>query len=158
MRNDEGRSVWIYAACGIVPVIWLALLTAPYLSGGLFAIIEKLPEAMAEPFSITVCGDSVKTVLIFLLAYGMGIGIYFSTRRNYRKGEEHGSAKWGNTQAVNKKYSTKNFTDNKIMTKNVRISYNSRKHRRNVLMMVVGGSGSGKTRFYAKPSAPVRAV
>ena len=74
MRNDESRSVWIYAACGIVPVIWLALLTAPYLSGGLFAIIEKLPEAMAEPFSITVCGDSVKTVLIFLLAYGMGIG------------------------------------------------------------------------------------
>ena len=152
MRNDESRSVWIYAACGIVPVIWLALLTAPYLSGGLFAIIEKLPEAMAEPFSITVCGDSVKTVLIFLLAYGMGIGIYFSTRRNYRKGEEHGSAKWGNAQEVNKKYSAKNFTDNKIMTKNVRISYDMRKHRRNVLTLIVGGAGSGKTRFYAKPN------
>ncbi len=152
MRNDEGKSAWIFAACGIVPVVWIALLTAPYLSGGLFDIIEKLPEAMAEPFSITVCGDSVKTVLIFLLAYGMGIGIYFSTRRNYRKGEEHGSAKWGNAQAINKKYSAKNFTDNKIMTKNVRISYNSRKHRRNVLTMVVGGSGSGKTRFYAKPN------
>lgn len=152
MRNDEGRSVWIYAACGIVPVVWLALLTAPYLSGGLFAIIEKLPEAMAEPFSITVCGDSVKTVLIFLLAYGMEIGIYLSTRRNYRKGEEHGSAKWGNAQAVNKKYSAKNFTDNKIMTKNVRISYDMRKHRRNVLTLIVGGAGSGKTRFYAKPN------
>lgn len=152
MRNDESRSVWIYAACGIVPVIWLALLTAPYLSGGLFAIIEKLPEAMAEPFSMTVCGDSVKTVLIFLLAYGVGIGIYFSTRRNYRKGEEHGSAKWGNAQVVNKKYSAKNFTDNKIMTKNVRISYDMRKHRRNVLTLIVGGAGSGKTRFYAKPN------
>lgn len=152
MRNGESRSVWIYAACGIVPVIWLALLTAPYLSGGLFAIIEKLPEAMAEPFSITVCGDSVKTVLIFLLAYGVGIGIYFSTRRNYRKGEEHGSAKWGNAQAVNKKYSAKNFTDNKIMTKNVWISYDMRKHRRNVLTLIVGGAGSGKTRFYAKPN------
>lgn len=152
MRNGESRSVWIYAACGIVPVIWLALLTAPYLSGGLFAIIEKLPEAMAEPFSITVCGDSVKTVFIFLLAYGMGIGIFFSTRRNYRKGEEHGSAKWGNAQAVNKKYSAKNFTDNKIMTKNVRISYDMRKHRRNVLTLIVGGAGSGKTRFYAKPN------
>ena len=150
MRSDEGRSVWIFAACGIVPVVWIALLTAPYLSGGLFAIIEKLPEAMTEPFSITVCGDSVKTVLIFLLAYGMGIGIYLSTRRNYRKGEEHGSAKWGNAQAINKKYSGKRFTDNKIMTKNVRISYDSRRHRRNLLTMVVGGSGSGKTRFFAK--------
>lgn len=152
MRNDESRSVWIFAACGILPVVWLALLTAPYLSGGLFAIIKGFPEAMAEPFSITVCGDSVKTVLIFLLAYGLGIGIYLSTRRNYRKGEEHGSAKWGNAQAVNKKYSAKNFTDNKIMTKNVRISYDMRKHRRNVLTLIVGGAGSGKTRFYAKPN------
>lgn len=152
MRSDDGRNAWIFAACGIAPVVWIALLTAPYLSGGLFTIIEKLPEAMAEPFSITVCGDSVKTVLIFLLAYGMGIGIYLSTRRNYRKGEEHGSAKWGNAQAVNKKYSAKNFTDNKIMTKNVQISYDMRKHRRNVLTLIVGGAGSGKTRFYAKPN------
>ena len=152
MRNDEGKSVWIFAACGIVPVVWLALLTAPYLSGGLFAIIKGLPEAMAEPFAVAVCGDSVKTVLIFLLAYGLGIGIYLSTRRNYRKGEEHGSAKWGNAQAVNKNYSAKNFTDNKIMTRNVRISYDMRKHRRNVLTLIVGGAGSGKTRFYAKPN------
>jgi len=152
MRNDEGKSVWVFAACGIVPVVWLALLTAPYLSGGLFAIIERLPEAIAEPFKVRLCGDSVKTVLIFLLAYGMGIGIYVSTRRNYRKGEEHGSAKWGSAQAVNKKYSAKNFTDNKIMTKNVRISYDMRKHRRNVLTLIVGGAGSGKTRFYAKPN------
>lgn len=152
MKNDEGKSVWIFAACGIIPVAWLALLTAPYLSGGLFTIIERLPEAMVEPFKVRLCGDSVKTVLIFLLAYGMGIGIYVSTRRNYRKGEEHGSAKWGSAQAVNKKYSAKNFTDNKIMTKNVRISYDMRKHRRNVLTLIVGGAGSGKTRFYAKPN------
>ncbi len=152
MKNDEGKSVWIFAVCGIIPVAWLALLTAPYLSGGLFTIIERLPEAMAEPFKVRLCGDSVKTVLIFLLVYGMGIGIYVSTRRNYRKGEEHGSAKWGSAQAVNKKYSAKNFTDNKIMTKNVRISYDMRKHRRNVLTLIVGGAGSGKTRFYAKPN------
>lgn len=70
----------------------------------------------------------------------------------YRKGEEHGSAKWGDVKAVNKKYSARNFTDNKIMTKNVHISYNMRKHQRNVLTMVVGGSGSGKTFRYAKPN------
>ena len=71
--------------------MWLALLTAPYVSGGIVEIMQNLSVAVENPFSITVCRDSVRTVLIFLLAYGMGIGVYFSTRRNYRKGEEHGS-------------------------------------------------------------------
>ena len=152
MRNGEKQTAWIASLFGILPVIWFALLTAPYLSGGLLEIIEKLPGAMNHPFQIEVCKDSVKTVLLFLGCYGMGIGIYVSTRRNYRKGEEHGSAQWGNRQEVNKKYSEKNFEANKLMTKNVRISYNSRKHRRNLLTIVVGGSGAGKTRFYCKPN------
>lgn len=152
MRHGERQNTWIASLCGILPVVWFALLTAPYLSSGLLEIIEKLPGAMKHPFQIEVCKDSVKTVLLFLGCYGMGIGIYVSTRRNYRKGEEHGSAQWGNTQEVNKKYSEKNFEANKLMTKNVRISYNSRKHRRNLLTIVVGGSGAGKTRFYCKPN------
>ena len=66
--------------------MWLALLTAPYVSGGIVEIIGNLSVAIENPFSITVCGDTPRIVLIFLIAYGMGIGIYFSTRRNYRKG------------------------------------------------------------------------
>ncbi|WP_420314517.1 VirD4-like conjugal transfer protein, CD1115 family, partial [Anaerovorax odorimutans] len=84
--------------------------------------------------------------------YLFGLGIYVSTRRNYRKGEEHGSAKWGEARAINKKYCEKPFTANKLLTQNVRISYNSRKHRRNLLTVVVGGSGAGKTRFFCKPN------
>ncbi len=152
MRNDEGKSVWIAALCGILPAIWSALLVAPYLSGGLFAIIEGFPEAINHPFHIEFCGDSVKTVLIFLLCYGMGIGIYVSTKRSYRRGEEHGSAKWGDAGVINKKYRSKRKKPEKLMTQNVRISYDSRKHRRNLLTMVIGGSGAGKTRFYAKPN------
>lgn len=152
MRNDDKKSVCFSALFGILPVIWFALLTAPYFSGGLPEMIEKLPKAVNQPFQITLCKDSLKTVLLFLCCYGMGIGIYLSTRRNYRKGEEHGSARWGNAQDINKKYSEKNFEANKLMTKNVRISYNSRKHRRNLLTIVVGGSGAGKTRYYCKPN------
>lgn len=150
MRNDDRQTVWVFAVCGILPVIWLALLTAPYLSDGLFDIINGLSEAIGRPFSIELCKDSVKTVLIFLLAYGMGIGIYISTKKNYRKGEEHGSAKWGDAKAINKKYSAKKLEENKIMTQNVQISYDMWKHRRNVLTLVIGGAGSGKTRFYGK--------
>ena len=152
MRSGEKQAAWIFAAFGVLPVVWLALLTAPYLAGGLPEVIRGFPDAINHPFSIQLCGDSFRAVLIFLVIYGMGIGIYISTRKNYRRGEEHGSAAWGNARAVNKKYSEKDFGANKIMTSNVRISYNSRKHRRNLLTVVVGGSGAGKTRFYAKPN------
>lgn len=108
---------------------------------------------MNNPFSVTVCEDSLKTVLIFLLAYGMGIGIYLSTRRNYRRREEHGSAKWGNADALNKKYRDKDPSENKLLTQNVRIGLDGKKHRRNLNILVCGGSGAGKTRFFCKPNA-----
>ena len=153
MRNDENKTSLILAVCGIVPIVWLALLTAPYVSGGIVEIIGGLSAAINQPFSITVCEDSVRTVLIFLLAYAMGIGIYLSTRRNYRRREEHGSAKWGNASALNKKYKDKDPTQNKLLTQNVRIGLDGRKHRRNLNILVCGGSGAGKTRFFCKPNA-----
>ena len=152
MRNDDQKTSLILSACGILPVVWLALLTAPYVSGGLVEIIRGLPVAMGNPFEIMVCEDSIKTVLIFLLAYVMGIGVYFSTRRNYRRREEHGSAKWGNAKAVDKKYRQNPPSENKLMTQAVRIGLNGKKHRRNLNTLVCGGSGAGKTRFYCKPN------
>ena len=153
MRNDDKKTGLILSVCGIVPVIWLALMTAPYVGGGLVEIIRGLPVAMGNPFQITVCEDSVKTVLVFLLAYAMGIGIYFSTRRNYRRREEHGSAKWGDAGALNKKYRDKDLSANKLLTQNVRIGLDGKKHRRNLNILVCGGSGAGKTRFFCKPNA-----
>jgi type IV secretion system protein VirD4 len=83
MRSDnDQKASLIISVCGIIPVVWLALLIAPFISGGLVGIVENLTVAINHPFSLTVCEDSLKTVLIFLCAYGMGIGIYFSTRRN----------------------------------------------------------------------------
>ena len=153
MRNDNQKAGVILAACGILPVVWIALLTAPFVGGGLVEVIRNFPIAMQRPLSITVCEDSVKTVLIFLLAYAMGIGIYFSTRRNYRRREEHGSAKWGDAKTLNKKYADKNFSANKLLTQTVRIGLDGRKHRRNLNVLVCGGSGAGKTRFYCKINA-----
>ena len=153
MRNDNQKAGVILAACGILPVVWIALLTAPFVGGGLVEVIRNFPIAMRSPFSITVCEDSVKTVLIFLLAYAMGIGIYFSTRRNYRRREEHGSAKWGDAKTLNKKYADKNFSANKLLTQTVRIGLDGKKHRRNLNVLVCGGSGAGKTRFYCKINA-----
>jgi type IV secretion system protein VirD4 len=153
MRHDEtARSNLILFAVFLIPVVWAALLTAPSLSGGLPEILANLTKAMDNPFRIQWVNDTPKCILLFIAAYGMGIGIYQSTRRNYRRREEHGSARWGGAAAVNKKYRDKDPQKNKILTQNVRIGLDGRKHRRNLNVMVVGGSGSGKTRFYAKPN------
>ena len=105
-----------------------------------------------KPFAIKLCEDSLKTVLILLVCYGMGIGIYLSTNRNYRRREEHGSAKWGNARTVNKKYKQSPPSENKLMTQGVSIGLNAKKHRRNLNTLVCGGSGAGKTRCYCKPN------
>lgn len=82
------------------------------------------------------------------LPFTLSIGICFSTRRNYRRREEHGSAKWGDAKMLNRKYADKNFSANKLLTQTVRIGLDGRKHRRNLNILVCGGSGAGKTRFY----------
>lgn len=137
---------------GILPVVWLGLLLAPAAHGGLPEIVARFPAVMNDPFHIELCGDSLKTVLVLLCAYGLAVGVILSSRRNYRRGEEHGSAKWGSARTVNRKYRAAEPEDNKIFTQNVRMGLDGRKHRRNLNTVVVGGSGAGKTRFYAKPN------
>ena len=153
MKQDDRQTNVILSVIGIIPVVWLALLIAPSVSGGLPEILPKFLTVFNDPFHIELCEDSLKTVLIFLLCYGMCIGIYLSTRRNYRRREEHGSAVWGNAKAINKKYCQKPISANKPMTQNVSIGLDAKKHRRNLNTLVCGGSGSGKTRFYCKINA-----
>ena len=152
MKQDDKRTAVILSLIGIIPVVWLALKIAPSVGGGLAAILPELMSVFENPFHIELCEDSVKAVLVLLLCYGIGIGIYFSTRRNYRRREEHGSAKWGEARTVNKKYAQHPKSANKLMTQNVSIGLNAKKHRRNLNTLVCGGSGAGKTRFYCKPN------
>ena len=152
MRDNNQKAFHILAIVGILPIAWIGLLLAPSVKGGLAEIVPSLMTLFEHPFQIELCEDSVKTVLILLLIYGMGIGIYFSTRRNYRRREEHGSAKWGDARVVNKKYRQFPASNNKLMTQNVSIGLNAKKHRRNLNTLVCGGSGAGKTRFYCKPN------
>ena len=149
-RDSNKQSAIILAVIGILPVVWLGLLIAPSVKGGLPEILPSLLTAFNDPFHIELCGDSLKTVLVLLCVYGLSIGVFLSSRRSYRRGEEHGSAKWGNARAVNKKYRAIKPKENKIFTQNVRMGLDDRKHRRNLNTIVVGGSGAGKTRFYGK--------
>ena len=153
MRKDKlsKQNVILYFL-GIIPVVWLGLLIAPCLEDGLIGLVQQFGTIMQNPFRIELCEDSVKAVLVLLLAYGIAIGVYLSSEHNYRRREEHGSAKWGTAGSVNKKYANKDKTENKILTQNGAIGLDGRKHRRNLNVLVCGGSGAGKTRFFAKPN------
>ena len=151
MQDNFSKNIVLYIAL-LVPVIWLALRIAPFIDKGLYAFILEFPEAMEHPFKIIWCDQSLKSILILMILYVMGIGIFYATKKNYRRGEEHGSAKWGDAQSINRKYREKHFEDNKLLTQNVRMGLDGHRHRRNLNVLVCGGSGAGKTRFYAKPN------
>lgn len=153
MRTDKlSKTNVILYFCGLLPVIWCALLIAPHFKDGLVEIIRTLPIVLSEPFKIYICEDSIKTVLIFITTYVLGLCIYVSNNKNYRRREEHGSAKWGKAETITKKYTDTEKCQNKILTQNTAIGLDGRKHRRNLNVLVCGGSGAGKTRFYAKPN------
>ena len=152
MTRQDKTAICVLCLLGVIPMIWLGLIIAPASTEGLVGMIEQFTAGMANPFHVELCEDSFKTVLLFLFGYGMCLGIHFSTRRNYRRGEEHGSAQWGEAGVVNKKYRAKKPEANKLFTQHVSMGLDGRKHRRNLNTIVVGGSGAGKTRFYAKPN------
>ncbi|MBQ7009673.1 MAG: type IV secretory system conjugative DNA transfer family protein, partial [Ruminococcus sp.] len=153
-QNDTKTLIILFSVLSPV-VAWLALVVASCYEKGikLFDLIDRLTATLENPFNISLNEYSLKTVLIFLFLYLMGIGVYFSSRENRRPGEEHGSAKWGIVSAIVKRYADR--TDkfqNLLLSQNMRIGLNAKKHRRNLNVLVVGGSGAGKTRFYAKPN------
>ena len=153
MKSGNGRKeVIIITLLGCIPVIWLALLVAPFAEQGLAEVLINSDKILKDPFDIRICEGSLKTAALFLGVYIMSICIYHASRRNYRKGEEHGSAEWGDPTAVDRKYHQRPDTANKLLTQHVRIGIDGRKHRRNLNVLVCGGSGAGKTRFYCKPN------
>ena len=152
MKNDNKKLWLVLGAVGLLVPVWLAVLIAPTLGGGLPVMIPKLGDAFSHPFRFTWCDITLPCIVVFAAIYGLILIVYHYTKPNYRRREEHGSAKWGEAKEINKKYHQVPEENNKLLTQNVSIGYNAKLHRRNFNTLVVGGSGAGKTRFYAKPN------
>ena len=152
MKDKFSITAISFYGVGALLAVWLAVLIAPYTADGLPKLLEGLSEAFRRPFHIVWEENSLKTILVVLLLYGAVLGVFLTNDRNYRRREEHGSAKWGNVFRLNRKYSSKDRTYNKVFTQNFSMGFNGRKHRRNLNTIVIGGSGAGKTRFFAKPN------
>ena len=153
-RQENQKTIYILLGILSVFVIWFALMVAGCYEENikLFELLDRLTVAINNPTHITFNEYSLKAVLIFLFLYAMGIGVYFSSSENRRPGEEHGSARWGNVKSVVKRYMDKDSYKNIILSQNMRLGLNAKKHRRNLNVLVIGGSGARKTRFYAKPN------
>lgn len=154
-KRENDKTLLILFAAAVPVVVWFALIVAGCYEKGLklFPLIERLTEALNTPMHISLNEYSLKTILIFLFFYAMGVGAYFSSRENRRPGEEHGSAKWGDVHSIAKRYlNKKDESQNIILSQNMRLGLNAKRHRRNLNVLVIGGSGAGKTRFYAKPN------
>ena len=150
--RDAKKDEYVFLGLLLIPTIWVALLIAPYMDKGLINAIPYLNEALNHPFQIQWTDSTLKTIGIFLIIYVLGVGMYLSSSKNYRRTEEYGSAKWANPNTVCKKYANKDYFSNKVFSQNVRMGLDGKKHRRNLNTVVIGGSGAGKTRFYAKPN------
>ena len=135
-----------------LPVVYFAMVTASvYIPGeNIFALLERISTIVRRPDLLRWTAHTPRFLLVFLLLYGGGVLLYYADHENRRPGEEYGSAKWGNARELNKRYADQNGK-NVILTKRVSIGLDGYKHRRNLNILVVGGSGSGKTRFFCKP-------
>lgn len=149
---NKNKEEFIFLGLLIIPITWLAILIAPYMDQGLIYTLPHFSEALNHPFDLHWSSNTFKAITIFMIAYLLGIGIYLSSPKNYRRQQEYGSAKWANPNFVCKKYANKEYSSNKIFSQNVRTGLDGKKHRRNLNTIVIGGSGAGKTRFYAKPN------
>lgn len=147
-KNDE----YLFLGLLIIPTIWFAVLIAPYMDQGLIHALPYLSEALNHPFQFQWCDNSLKTIGIFLVIYVLGIGIYLSNEKNYRQKEEYGSARWGYICSLVKKHSNKDFFENKLFTQKTRMDIHGKIKNVNLHTVVIGGSGAGKTRYYAKPN------
>ena len=134
---------------GTIPVIWLALLLAQSLGGGLPELLRNLTSALEQPTNIIWTDKSLPTILICLVAYGMAVLLYRTNQGRNRDGEEHGSAAWATPASVNAQFAQK---DSIPLTQHVRLGLNTHKHRRSLNVLVIGGSGAAKTRSFVLPN------
>lgn len=121
---------------------------------GLPALLQSVTEAMAHPFSLRWTEHSARCVFLCTLLYGVAAMVLSSSRKNRRRGVEHGSAQWGDVFQIAKRYRDKKHPkENLILTQHFQMGLDGYRHKRNTNVLVIGGSGAGKSRSYAIPNA-----
>lgn len=115
------------------------------------ALLDALNSTLAEPFALAWSQDSPRFLLVFTVIYAVVLIVAVSDQKNTRPGAEHGSAAWGDVFRLNKFYMDKRGP-NLLLTQHFHIGIDGYKHKHNTNILIVGGSGAGKTRTYGVPN------
>lgn len=145
----------------VKPVVWVLLgIFSVYLAvaaasayeegSNIFVWMGRFSEVLKRPSLLRWTPYTVKCIIVVLLLCAFAVLLYRSDREKRRPGGEYGTAKWEAAETMNQKYADKDGP-NVILTQHVSIGMDGYKHQRNLNVLVVGGSGSGKTRYFCKP-------
>lgn len=145
----------------VKPVVWVLLgIFSVYLAiaaasayeegSNIFVWMGRFSELLKRPSLLRWTPHTVKCIIVTLLLCAFAVLLYRSDREKRRPGGEYGTAKWEAAETMNQKYADKDGP-NVILTQHVSIGMDGYKHQRNLNVLVVGGSGSGKTRYFCKP-------
>lgn len=121
-------------------------------SGDIVLILNKFNAAIKNPFGNYYNANTLRAVIYGSLIYGMAVLMYVTSRRNLMHGKEYGTAKFADIRMVNKALADKDECKNRILSNNVRMSIDTSVTGLNNNMLVIGGSGAGKTFFIVKPN------
>lgn len=114
--------------------------------------LASLDRVCAAPLSNYYNETTLKAVAIAFTVYAIAILLYFTSQRNYMPGKEYGTAQFASVKAVNKILADKDAGYNRILSQNVCMSLNTRKTKLNNNVLIIGGSGAGKTFYEVKPN------
>ena len=121
-------------------------------NGDIVLILNKFNAAIKNPFGHYYNANTLRAVIYGSLIYGMAVLMYVTSRRNLMHGKEYGTASFANIDQVNKSISDKYDEKNRILSKHVRMSTDTKVTKLNNNMLVIGGSGAGKTFYIVKPN------
>jgi len=152
MQRNNRYAILILAFL-YLPVLWVAIVLSTHYQPdqSIFQLIPTLSESISKPFEVSYSDYTLRFILLFSLFYVVAIAAYYTSEGKRRIGEEHGSASWGTPKIIQKKYGQDKLSDI-LLTDKCPLGLDSYQHQRNLNVLVIGGSGSGKTRFYAKPN------
>lgn len=121
-------------------------------NGDIVLILNKFNAAIKNPFGHYYNANTLRAVIYGSLIYGMAVLMYVTSRRNLMHGKEYGTARFADIRMVNKALADKDESKNRILSNNVRMSTDTSVTGLNNNMLVIGGSGAGKTFFIVKPN------
>ena len=154
MQTTKRKPNFFMIVVGAIASVFLGYLVAGAWREGIEfnEFMERFQVVCAYPLADYYNEFTVRMIIYALLTYTIVVIMYYTSQRNFMPGREFGTAKLANIKQVNKLLADKVESNNRILSQNVRLSLNTRQTQLNNNILIIGGSGAGKTFYEVKPN------